>query len=703
MRNVDYPLLRVATLAALLFAAPEVGAQDTAQRHTPQLLPPVVTVTRDVGRSTLELPFAITEITPDSAHPGQRHGSPDELLFGVPGVTLANRTNPSQDPRVSIRGFGARSAFGVRSIRVLRDGIPLTLPDGQTPLDFLDLESVGRVEVVRGTASALYGNASGGIIDMRSAPAPSDPLTGQLRSWRGSWDTQKLVGVAGGTLGDATYEGNVGHTTTDNFRAYSRQRVTNGFARLTLDHAGTSYALDYLGMDEPTAENPGALTEAQWTRDPTLADPASVLKKARKAVRQGQLGATIDRPMLGGELAASAYGGTRALYNPLTFAVVGVDRKLWGAGARLGVALPGPLAQRLTMGADAQHQDDARKNWANCNNVATATANCPAVGTEKGGLSLDQEEIVSSVGPYVRDELRLAPALDASVGVRADVIRFQVRDHYLADGDDSGERTLNAVSPMLGLVARLTPLHSAYASLSSAFETPTTTELGNQADGSAGLNRDLQPQYSTSAEVGVKGLALTRVQYDFAVYQTLVRDELIPFEVAGGNGRTYYRNAGRTRRRGVEGSLSTEVGPLALTGSYTWSHFRFRSFAVDSAQYAGNAIPGVPEHQGQASATLHGRFAFATVEGIAKSAVWANDANSARAPGYAIVNARVGGTALLGKPWLAPVFGVANAFDRKYVSSVAVNASGATLAATKFYEPGAGRSWFVGLTIGAGH
>ena len=702
MRTIHMPL-RTASLTALMLAASALRAQDSTQPRRPQLLPPVITVTRDVGRSTLELPYAISEIPPDSAHPGQRHASPDELLFGVPGVTLANRTNPSQDPRISIRGFGARSAFGVRSIRVLRDGIPLTLPDGQTPLDFLDLESVGRVEVIRGTASALYGNASGGIIDMRSAPAPSDPLTGQLRSWAGSFRARRIVGVAGGTAGGATYEGNVGRTTTDNFRTYSRQRVTNGFARLTLERAGTSYALDYLGMDEPLAENPGALTASQWTADPALADPASVRKKARKAVRQGQLGLTVDRPMLGGDLAVSAYGGTRALYNPLTFAVVGVDRKLWGGGGRLGAALPGPFAQRLTIGADAQHQDDARRNWANCNAVATANASCPAVGAEKGTLSLDQEEIVSSVGPYVRDELRLAPALDASVGVRADFVRFQLRDRYLADGDDSGERTLNALSPMLGLVARLTPLHSAYASLSSAFETPTTTELGNQADGSAGLNRDLRPQYSTTAEIGVKGLAVTRLRYDLAMYQTLVRDELIPFEVPGGNGRTYYRNAGRTRRRGIEASLSTEIGPLALDASYTWSHFRFRGFAVDTAQYAGNAIPGVPEQQGQASATWHGRFAFATIEGIAKSAVWANDANSARAPGYAIVNARLGGTALFGRPWLAPVVGVANAFDRKFVGSLAVNASGATLATTKFYEPGAGRSWFAGLTVAVGH
>src|SRR5215813_4608306 len=159
--------------------AQRLAAQDTLARR----LPPVVTVTREGGRSLLDLPFAISEVVPDSTRPGQTHTLLDQTLFLLPGVTLANRTNPSQDPRISIRGYGARSAFGVRSIKVLRDGMPLTLPDGQTPVDYLDLESVGRVEVIRGSASALYGNAGGGVIDLRSTPPPEQPISAQIRSW----------------------------------------------------------------------------------------------------------------------------------------------------------------------------------------------------------------------------------------------------------------------------------------------------------------------------------------------------------------------------------------------------------------------------------------------------------------------------------------------------------------------------------------
>jgi len=271
---------------------------------------------------------------------------------------------------------------------------------------------------------------------------------------------------------------------------------------------------------------------------------------------------------------------------------------------------------------------------------------------------------------------------------------------------------------MFGLAARLSSFHSLYANVRSAFETPTTTELGNQADGTAGLNRDLKPQYSTTYETGAKGVAGRGVQYDVALFDTEVRDELIPFEVPGGNGRTYYRNAGRTRRRGAEVGLGADVGPVSLTGAYTLSNFRFRDFLNGTVQYAGNTIPGIPEHQVQASATWRVGRAYLLAEGIAKSRVFVNDANtltqlSVPCPGavgttpgcrlkdptaFSVFNARVGGTAVFGRPWLSPVIGVQNLFDKHYVGSVAVNAAGATPAATKFYEPAAARTWFVGLS-----
>src|SRR5215213_9218238 len=161
---------RHSRVVLVVFAVALSARHATGQDSVARRLPPVVTVTRDVGRSPLDLPYAITSLRPDSVTPGQTHTLVEQTLGLLPGITVANRTNPAQDTRVSIRGFGARSQFGARSIRILRDGMPLTLPDGQTPIDYLDLESVGRIEVIRGTAAALYGNATGGVIDLSSAP-----------------------------------------------------------------------------------------------------------------------------------------------------------------------------------------------------------------------------------------------------------------------------------------------------------------------------------------------------------------------------------------------------------------------------------------------------------------------------------------------------------------------------------------------------
>ncbi|HJQ18740.1 MAG TPA: TonB-dependent receptor, partial [Gemmatimonadaceae bacterium] len=455
----------------------------------------------------------------------------------------------------------------------------------------------------------------------------------------------------------------------------------------------------------PVAENPGALTRAQFERDPRLADSAQIRKRARKAVQQVQVGLTASRPIgarSAGELTAQLYGGTRDLFNPLTFAVVDVDRRQYGGGARATIPVGWGVRHRLTLGVDGAVQNDLRLNWANCNAVLTPTASCPALPNEKGVLQVDQREIVSSIGPYLRDELQLGDRTILSFGVRADNIRFEVRDHFLSDGsDDSGDRTLRAVSPMGGVVVRLTPLLVGYINVGSAFETPTTTELGNQPDGNAGLNRDLKPQFSTTYEAGFKGLLLTLLQYDLAVFNTSVRDELIPFEVPTGNGRTYFRNAGRTRRSGVEVEVATELGPFDVAGSYTFSHFRFRDFAVTGVEYRGNTIPGIPEHQFQASTTWRRGPFFATVEALTKSGVFVDDANSARTDGFATFNARLGGIAIGGLPWLSPVVAVQNVFDRSYVGSVAVNAAG-TQATAKAYEPAPGRTVYIGLSIGAG-
>src|SRR5258708_1790277 len=361
--------------------------------------------------------------------------------------------------------------------------MPLTLPDGQTPLDYLDLESVGRIEVIRGAASALYGNASGGVIDIHSVD-PTAIVEPEARVWMGSNATRRTTAVVSGMTGGYSYQGNVGQTVADNYRAFSHQRLTNGFARVSTTLGGTAFSLVGLGLHMPVAENPGALTQAQLDSAPQMADAQSVAKKARKEVDQLQIGVSVLRRVGPGTISVGAYGGTRSLYNPLTFAVVDVGRTIAGGSIRGDFDIAAVNGLRLTIGGDYQRQDDARKNWANCNGLTATSASCPSISTEKGVLQLDQRELVTGGGPYARLELERGRTR-ANAGARSDAVRFELDDYFLGDGrDDSGVRTLHAISPMAGLAVRLTRLASIYAKFATAFETPTTTELDNLDYGS---------------------------------------------------------------------------------------------------------------------------------------------------------------------------------------------------------------------------
>lgn len=695
-RSYSFALI---TAGLLLLVSVRAHAQDTT---VARLDPVIVESTRGTHRSTLEVPAALTVVRSDSARPGQRHLSLGETLAVLPGIAVSNRNNPSQDPRISIRGFGARSAFGVRGIRVLRDGIPLTLPDGQTPVDYLDLESVGRVEVLRGSASSLYGNAGGGVVDIRSSAAAPIPLLAQARLWTGTFGSRRIVGKASGSHSHLSYQGNLARTQASGFREYSLQRITNAFARAALEGTAGVIALQFFGMSMPEAQNPGALTAAQLATDPRMADPLSVRKRARKAVDQTQLGLTARRAGARGEAEASAYIGTRSLDNPLAFAVVDVERATSGASLRASVPHTfSRVTQRLTAGGEVQLQNDMRRNFANCNDVpapSVPTATCPVPGAERGTLTLHQREVVSSVGAYLRDEISLGKSI-FTAAVRADRVRFEVTDH-LIDGtnpDDSGERALGRISPMVGLVARIAPSHSIYANVSSAFETPTATELGNQPSGAAGINRDLQPQRSTTYESGAKGISASgTLRYEASIFHTSIIDELIPFDIPASNGRRYFRNAGRTSRRGLELGIGAARGPLELTGAYTYANYRFTDFRVDTAQYAGNRIPGIPRQILQASATLRSRAGSIVVETAVANRMFVNDANSDSSAGYAVFNLRMNAGRSFARTGAELTLGVQNLLDRRYVSSVSVNA-----AAGKYFEPASTRALYVGLTLTA--
>jgi iron complex outermembrane receptor protein len=372
------------------------------------------------------------------------------------------------------------------------------------------------------------------------------------------------------------------------------------------------------------------------------------------------------------------------------------------SGADFRATIPREVAgfqNRFTGGLELQRQADARQNFTNCIDlvtpIATATATC-AVGAAQGSTTLDQRELVTSAGVYAGDEVNLSPRYIFTASARADAVRFAVQDHLITatNPDDSGNRTLRSVSPMAGFTIRLSPVSSYYANVSTAFETPTATELGNHPDGSAGINQDLLPQKSLTYESGLKGVAASGLQYNFALFSTHVRDELVPFEIPGSSGRRYFRNAGQTSRRGAELSAALTRGPLDFGLAYTYGDFRYRTYSLSGVNYAGNRIPGVPSHALQASVTARVAGISMVGEEVLSDRVFVDDANSLAAPGYGTTNLRFIADEFIPKSGISLMAGVYNLFDRSYAGSVSVNATGG-----KFFEPAHLRSAYAGFNL----
>lgn len=697
-----------AFLFPLLFLPRESIAAQVVDSGKVQTLERIsVSVTRAGPRTPLELPFAVSRMTPDSSRPGLRRTSVGDLLLGVPGVQVQERANPAQDPRLSIRGFGSRSAFGVRGVRVLRDGVPLSLPDGQTPLDFLDLETVGDVEVIRGTAAALFGNAAGGVVSFRSREPEPSPFSARARAWNGAgllrWNAtvgSRIDQAAGFT--DPSVLASFTRTSGDGAREWSQQQTSSAFVRAHGLLRGTRVEVHGTWYDNALAQNTGALTAEELARDPALPDPLNVTKQSRKEVTHTQFALSVGREWRAHDVDVTVFTGGRSLANPLPFSIIGVERRASGASWRAGTRIAdfaGTEALRLTVGMDAQWQRDDRANWENCAGLAEPTDVCPNLAIERGATRLDQREDVDGIGSYVRAELELPAQVFVSGALRHDRVGFTVTDRFVTadDSDDSGDRTMTAISPLAGIVWRVKPLVSVYANWSTAFETPTITELTNQPDGSAGLNAVIAPQRTRTVEAGLQGWIGTRVQGELAAFSASVDDELVSFDVPNAPGRRAFRNAGRTARRGVEASMRTTWSWLEVGSAYTWSRFRFVDYVVGDNDFGGNRIPGIPEHQVQAYGTVHWGEAFGTLETRMNSNVSANDAGTVTSAGYAVWSLR-GGYTLRAASHSAvdAVVGIENMFDRRYASSVVTNASRG-----RFYEPGLARRVYVGLTVRA--
>ena len=665
-----------------VFIATPAFAQDTTVVPIQKL---EVTVTR-VAQPLARVPAAVSVVSKTDIQRAQPGIGIEEALSAVPGLFVNNRYNYALGTRISLRGFGARAAFGVRGIRVLQDGVPLTMPDGQANLNNVDLTSTGRIEVMRGAASMLYGNAAGGVVAFESEVPPAG-IGAEARLIAGDGDLRRANIKIGGGSERTRALINVARLEADGFRDHSRIEQTNVNARVRHDLDTQSFvAFTINAADAPTALNPGSLPIDSARLKPGMAWPRNAATLSGEAAQQIQIALEYGREFGAVTFNSVLYGLTRSLENPLPFAYIMLDRAARGLRSSLNTNI---RALSLTAGFDVETQKDERSEFNNVNGQAGSTQ------------SRDQTDGIVNVGPFVRASLNITDALTATAGLRYDRTHFDTDDRFLNDGrDDSGERIMTALSPMIGVTFRVWEAISIYGSISTAFQTPTTTELINNPN-TSGFN-NLDPQRSVSFEAGVRA-ANSRVTGELTVYHTNVRDALVPYQLASGDGREFFRNAGRTKQRGIEAAATAILARgLRVTTSYTWNDFTFVDDGLDNAAFEGNELPGVPQHHLFARLTLSRAWWFAELEADYTSSYYATDSNAeaSRNPDATVFDVRLGLTRQLLRTGLSPFIGVNNVFDERYFSSVVINAAGA-----RYFEPAPGRNIYfgVGVAIGSWH
>lgn len=691
--------VRHAALPALLL--PLIAAAQTADEQTMVVTAAPTTV------SELDTPAAVSVVNGDEMRQAAPRVNLSESLGAVPGLQVQNRQNYAQDLQLSIRGFGSRSTYGVRGLRIYVDGIPATMPDGQGQTSNIDIGSVDTIEALRGPFSALYGNSSGGVINVTSQTG-TQPPTVEASSYYGSFGTWHYGMKATGAVGDGSHAGDVDYTvstnrfTTHGYRDHSGARKNLANARLGVRINDVSKLTLLLNSVDIKANDAGGLTADEW-RDNPRQSPRGDQYNTRKNTRQTQAGLRYERQLSAqDDLSVMMYAGERETTQfqsiprapqlkpshaggviDLTRHYQGIDTRLTHRGELL-------VPVTLTAGLDYENMSERRKGYENFVMVNGA----PQYG-EQGALRRNERNLMWNVDPYLQTQWQLTDKLSLDAGVRYSSVWFDSNDYYITpgNGDDSGDASYHKWLPAGSLKYALTDAWNVYLSAGRGFETPTINELSYRSDNQSGLNFGLKPSTNDTVEIGSK-TRLGNGLLTAALFQTNTDNEIVVDSSSGG--RTSYKNAGKTRRQGMELGLDQQFGESwRLKAAWTWLDATYRTNVCDDASCNGNRIPGIARNMGYASFGYQpeqGWYAGSDIRYM--SDIMANDENTAKAPSWTVVGLTTGYKWSYGRMDMDLFGRVDNLFDREYVGSVIVNESNG-----RYYEPAPGRNYGIGLNL----
>ncbi len=685
-------------------SSPLVWAEDLTQDVT--VLPTLHVEATRTDTTYLQTPASVFRIDAPQVDTSSQVNL-TEVVKGIPSLQLRNRENYAQDLQLSMRGFGARSTFGVRGIRLYVDGIPATMPDGQGQTSNIDLSSLDHVEVLTGPFSSLYGNSSGGTI-LTSTKEGQGKDSIELSYSGGSHDKSRAgLVLQGGAKGanEPSYVISSSYFDTDGYREHSGAEKVLNNAKLSWnldDGSKINWVTNYVKIH---ADDPQGLTHDQWNANPKQQVPFLKQFNVRKDIEQTQTGVTWTKPINDkNELYAMAYLGNRQVtqYQSIPKStqdasinhaggVIDFERDYYGADFRwTGKELLPNTTVSVGVALDAMDED--RKGFENFNLVNGQ----PSYGV-KGNLRRDEDNTLWNIDPYLQASWQFLPTWRLDTGVRYSNVHYKSKDNYLSNGDDSGKTDYSKVLPSAALSWQILPELMGYVSYAKGFETPTFTEMAYRPDGESGFNFDLTASTSDTYETGLKSQNQFG-DFTLAVFQTKTKDDIV--SAGNSNGRSTFRNADKTLREGVEFAWNKKLWrDLTATASYTYLDATFDADIPALGSIAqipsGNAIPGIAKNQAYASLAWqpsHGLYGGVDVQYMDK--IYVNDTNSDAAPSYSVTSANVGYAWVMGD-WKVNSFArVDNLFDKNYAGSVIVNDGNG-----RYFEPADGRNWSAGLRV----
>jgi iron complex outermembrane recepter protein len=689
------------TLAIIACSGPQISFAEDLSEKTMRISPVVVTATR-VEQNSFDLPVAIDVVTKKDIQDGQLQFQLSESLIRIPGISAQDRTNQAQDPKISSRGFGSRASFGVRGIRLYVDGIPLTMPDGQGQPGVVDLSSIKSIEVMRGPFSALYGNSSGGVIQLFTEDASKTPEVGATVMF-GSYDTKRQILKASGTSENLEYFLSASNAETNGYREHGAGQKEAVTAKFKLNISDATKLTTLVNWFDQKAQDPLGLTRAEAFSDPKSAAPGAIVSDTRVYRKHTQVGFNLSHAFdANNTINVMSYVGNRDNEQYLSLPSIPpvnangrasiISRDFWGTDVRWdNKGMLSNMPYNISLGLNYGKMTDARTDINADNGVQRV------IGTPFS-LNRDEDNIATNFDQYIQSKLSVSENFDLHLGARHSKVRMKVKDNLISafNPDNSGSVEYQKTTPVIGATWKVSPAVNLYANYGIGYETPTFFELGyNSTAASATPNLGLKPSESKNIELGAKAFISDSTQVNLNLFRITTKDEIVIADFSGG--RSVFTNANDTKRTGAELSIESEFDQnISTYFSYSLLNAKFDSAftglrgPIDS----GNRIPGTYKTQ------LYGEIAWkyrpsgfnTAFEGRYNSKVYVNDQNEDTAPSYTIFNLRAGFEQNTKNWQFKEYLRVENIFDKDYIGSVRIGDSN-----NRFFEPAAGRNYLLGL------